>query len=434
MSLHHTTLVSLIAALTLTACMAEPVEGPDTSTEPAPDTALVTQQQELFFHPPAPAPDCEPQRVLRDDLRAPLRVELTPWRNLLISEGGSFAANNQGRISRVSPDGVERTTILDGLPSAISTDGVPSGPSGLDLLGSKRLYVVIGRGDVTVGGAFPGQDIPNPNGPASPLFSSVLRFDFTKRIDTIDQGFTFSEQEIADLAAGHVVTKSNGPGNRVRARLVGDLEDLEEIPGKGLVPGSPLGIQVIPFGPNKGAYVTDSSRNSLEKIDLQNGDVTRVVEFPEIANPLPFGPPTLEAVPTSVRFYQGDLLSSLERGFPFPPGATTIEANSLQDLSQQSTFIGGLTQALDFTIDRSITGDSFYVVELSTNLLAQPFPEPGRLLRFDDPAGSPVVLSESLGGPAGVAYDKWRRNVYITEAFTSNVVVVDEVCAESKLP
>jgi len=78
-------------------------------------------------------------------LRQPLGTSLTNQGNLLVSENGTVPPDT-GRISIVDTSG-NRRTLLDGLPSAISDVGDPSGPHGIFMRGH-ALYVAIGTADV----------------------------------------------------------------------------------------------------------------------------------------------------------------------------------------------------------------------------------------------------------------------------------------------
>lgn len=105
-------------------------------------------------------------------LRAPIKLFALPESQLLVAEAGN--GPNTGRVSFVDRDG-RRSTIIDGLPSGFGGPGnaEPSGPSAVLQLG-RRLFVVIGSGDVAIETTVA---VPNPS-PSSPLFSSVLLLEF----------------------------------------------------------------------------------------------------------------------------------------------------------------------------------------------------------------------------------------------------------------
>jgi hypothetical protein len=132
---------------------------------------------------------CNP---LVSGLRGPQGSALTNQGNLLVAEVGSVTPALSGRISIIEPNGTRRT-LLDGLPSAPADVGDPSGPSGLAMRG-RNLYVAIGVGDVAIRtpGLPPTTALENPNGPSSPLFSSVLMIQFIAGIENTTNGFTLT--------------------------------------------------------------------------------------------------------------------------------------------------------------------------------------------------------------------------------------------------
>lgn len=53
-------------------------------------------------------------------------------------------------------------------------------------------------------------------------------------------------------------------------------------------------------------YVTDGGQNVLWRIDLTNGNFSALADFPPVPNPLPFGLPVVDAVPTGIVFATAD--------------------------------------------------------------------------------------------------------------------------------
>jgi hypothetical protein len=99
---------------------------------------------------------------------------------------------------------------MHGLPSALKDLPMPepSGPAGLFMRG-RTLYVAMGVGDVGRPGPFPGTTMPNPAGPSSPLFSSVLAIQFSANAEQTTNGFTLSVADQQALADGQTLTLSD---------------------------------------------------------------------------------------------------------------------------------------------------------------------------------------------------------------------------------
>jgi hypothetical protein len=103
---------------------------------------------------------------------------------VFVGRAGSFAPHSGRNTRFVEPERVGAARWIEGLPSGVNDVGAPSGPAGL-LLRGRTLLVAIGVGDVGVMGRnasgvpVPGSAQVNPNGPSSPLFSSVLAIHFS---------------------------------------------------------------------------------------------------------------------------------------------------------------------------------------------------------------------------------------------------------------
>lgn len=361
-----------------------------------------------WLSPPA---DAATQTTLVSGLRLPVKVILTPERDLLVAEAGDVTPNT-GRVSRVDREG-NRSTLLDGLPSGPAPDNV-QGPAGIVLTDPKTLFIAIGTGDATTG--FPGAEIGNPQGPSSPIFSSLIEVRFGKSIDEVNGGFSLTLADHFTLAHGFPVVLEDLEGVEATFNLVTDLRDLVRDPASGEARRSnPFGLVVH----GSRAYLVDASRNSLETVDLASGRTTRLVELAPVPNPLPFGPPLLEPVPTGLARFGNDLLVALETGFPFPSGAAEIRRIDPRT-GEVTPFITGLTQALDvLPVRLASAGTQFYVVELSIDLLSG---APGRLLLFSSPTAAPTVISDSLLFPSSVARDDVTGELFVTEALVGNVV------------
>lgn len=352
------------------------------------------------------------QTIIASGLKNPARLITTDNGNLLVSEAGDNTPNT-GRLSRVTQAGT-RITVIDNLPSAVAPDNV-TGPWHLALRDSRTLFIAIGTGDTTTLNT-DGEEVPNPAGPSSALFSSILTVRFSRPIDQTAGGFVMTAAAQGLLAKGYCASIQNTAGERAEFSVLTDFRDIIRdetgAPRRSNPFGLALGSNVI--------WSVDASRNDLQETDIQSGRAQQVTEFAPVRNPLPSGPPQLEPVPTGLAAYRGSLLVSLETGYPFPAGASSIKKVDPQT-GKVTDFISGLTQAIDILVSPRQGQEKFYVVELSTDLLNG---TPGRLLRFDSPGSSPKVLSSTLVFPSCVARDTRTGNLFVTQFFTGEIVKI----------
>ncbi|HJQ24785.1 MAG TPA: ScyD/ScyE family protein [Blastocatellia bacterium] len=360
--------------------------------------------------------------VFAGGLKAPVRIILTPGGNLLVAESGT--GHMDGRISIIDKSG-SRRTLVDGLPSAINLSGgepAPSGPAALVLRG-RTLYVVIGSGDATLPGPAPGSEIPNPQ-PTSTLFSSVLALRFPASVDISGGDFAFTASNYANLAGGGKLKTSNSSGERLVADVLVNFRDFADEPR----PDLPNNVRASnPFGADirgNALYVADASENLVYRVDLDTGDSEVLARFGPKPNPLPFGPPVMEAVPNNVRVFGKQLLVPFLMGFPFAQGSAEIRKVNLANDSQ-ATFIGGLTSAIDVLPVTGAQGqDQFYTLEFSTDMLAN---APGRLQFFSSPGATPTVVAAGIPTPISLARDQQTNAIYISSIFTGNIFKVQGV-------
>ncbi len=350
--------------------------------------------------------------ILTTGLKAPNKIQLTDGGRLVVAESGT--GKQDGRISIVDRCG-NRRTLLDGLPSGFSPpENDPSGPAGLALRG-QTMFISIGGGDATVNGPAPGTEIPNPNGPSAPIFSSVLQVDFTSGpIDSFKSGFTLFPADYATLKSGASLKLQNG-AETITVKLLADFPDFTSDP---FTIARSSNTFALALDGNQ-LYVADASQNVVRKIDITTGAAGVLKGFAPLPNPLPFGPPVVDAVPDGIRVFGDQLLVTFLTGFPFASGRAEVRSVATAT-GIDATFIGGLTTAIDVLPAKTRTGsDQFFVLEISTNLVMG---APGRLLRFDTPAGPPVVLANNLIGPVGLAREAKSGDIFVTENFTGRII------------
>jgi hypothetical protein len=359
-----------------------------------------------------------PAPVVTAGLQAPLGITQSNQGNLLVAETGPPVVN-AGRISIVAPSGGTRT-LLGGLPSGVNAIGDFSGPHGLFMRG-RTLYVAIGEGDSTIPGGFPGPptELPNPN-PSSPIFNSVLAIHFSAHVEQTTAGFTLTPADQQALAGGAKVKLSNGGGDRITVELIVNFPDFTPDP----LPFFPANVRhsnlydLVVVGNQ--VYVTDGGQNSVWQADISTGAFSTLTTFPPIMNPLPFGSPVVEAVPTGIAYSDGQLLVTLFRGFPFPVGASVVE--QVDPLTgSHAPLITGLSSAIDVLPLRSRGDTDYLVLQFSTDMLAG---APGSLLRFETPASAPAVVADCFITPTSMTLDEKTDTLYITELGTGRVVSV----------
>ncbi len=367
-------------------------------------------------------------------LRVPVGTVMTDQGNLLIAESGVGTANS-GRISIVDPSG-NRRTLVDGMPSAPADVGDPSGPDGL-FMHRRNLFVTMGTGDVGIMGPRPGTTLENPNGPSSPIFSSVLALQFSAATEQQTDGFSMTTADEDALAQGQTVTLSsscNGIPNScdLIMRMVTNFPNfvpspLADVPAN-IQLSNPFGI----VGLDDSFYVNDGGRNLTWKVDLTFGAFSEFVAYPNIPNPLfpNVGGPFVQAVPTGIISVNGGLLVALLRGAPFPTGTSTVELIN-PDTAMHAPHISNLTTAIGM-IDLSGQGQQKLLV-LEHSSAGPFFAGPGTVLEYTDPDGMPTTIAACLTRPTSMALDNDSGTLYVTEQsgrlvaipFSSDVIFAD---------
>lgn len=350
--------------------------------------------------------------TLATDLTAPVKIVFTDDGTLIVAESGNGA--NNGRVSLVDRCGTRRS-LLSGLPSGISSMGDPSGPGGIARDGVV-LYIAIGAGDAVRLGT-PGTEIPNPQGPSSPLLSSVLVAEFSADIDLIRSGFTLTVADHTTMKAGTSVVKTNTEGFTATFRLLADFPDYIPDPIANVRPSNPFALALS----GGRLYVADASFNAIRRVNTATGAFDTLAIFPPQPNPLPFGPPVFEAVPNGLYLAGDQLLVTFLTGFPFPAGRADVRSVNLAN-GMFGTLIGGLTTAIDVLTATSFFGSSsYFVLEFSTNFLAD---APGRVLQFKDATGPGTVVAGGLESPTGMARDSVTGDLFISEFFPGRVAQI----------
>lgn len=350
-------------------------------------------------------------------LRQPLGITQSNQNNLIVSETGTLGVLHSGRISIVDPQGGRRT-LLDGLPSATNDAGDASGPAGVFMRG-RTLYLVIGLGDTFLLGG-----IPNSN-PASPIFSSLLAIHFSANLEKTTTGFTLTAANRLTLATAAAVTLANSSG-KIKIELIANFPDstIDPTTPSGFRNVNPFDVVIV----EDQAYVTDGGQNLVWQVDIATGTFSPLATFPRIPNPLfnpappppSIGGPFLDAVPTGIRYFNGQLLVTLFRGFPFPPSVSVVE--QIDPLTgNHSPLITGLRTAIDVL---PLEGHYLVLQHTSgTNILPPFITAPGLVLDFATPAGPPTVVTNCLTRPTSMTFDEKTGLLYVTQ-YNGRVVEV----------
>jgi hypothetical protein len=349
-------------------------------------------------------------------LRSPIKLLALPEGQLLVAEAGT--GPNTGRVSFVDRDG-RRSTIIDGLPSGLGGPGnaEPSGPSGLLQVG-RRLYVVIGAGDVAIES---NAAIPNP-ARSSPLFSSVLLLEFPDSSGDFGFDFSLPASAHAAIAAGEGVYLRNAPGEWLRVSRLADFPDYVAEP-TAAEPGNvrlsnPFGI----VGNNGGIAVNDASLNRLWTVAITPtlSSPAALANFAPVPNTVSgVGAPVVEAVPASIREVGDDYLLSFLTGFPFGAGAASV-ARVNRFTGAIDRVLSGLQTAVD-VLPAADANDQYYVLEYSRALLTN---GPGRLIRVDSSRGTSLVVADPLQSPTSMAFDTRTGDLFVTELHANRIVRV----------
>lgn len=353
-----------------------------------------------------------------DGLRFPLGIVQTNQRHLLVSEAGDRGVLHSGRVSIVSVDGVRRT-LVDGLPSATTDAGEPGGPAGL-LMRGRTLYVAIGIGDAILPVGATAVRIANP-APASRLFSAVLALHFSANAERTTPGFSLTPADEESLADGKTVRLTDATGNALTVELVANFPD--SIPNP--TPAAPANVRGSnPFDLEligDQLFVTDGGRNLVWKTDIHAGTFEPLVSFPPVANPTPVGAPVIEAVPTGIREFEGQLFVPLFRGFPFPPGTSVVEQIDPES-GAHAPLVSNLRTAIDVLFADEGEHAAPVILQHTSGPLLPPFSGPGSLTRLD--GAVTTVLADCLERPTSMVRDDHTGAFYITELIGGRVVMV----------
>lgn len=335
-------------------------------------------------------------------LQFPQRLLFTPAGNLLVSEGGTPEPNS-GRVSLVDRSG-NRRSLLEGLPSGPAHFTFPFGPTGMALDG-RTLYLLIGEGDLFAGSP-PNFGI-NFNGPSSPIFSSILKIQFSRDPDEIQAPFRLTSVSHWALLDGWDERFENGAGDRVTVQLLTAFRPLvRNVLGGGERVRQSDPNSVVLDGSKRYLYVSDSGGETISRVDITTGRALTVIRFEPHRRATPAGTVLVDNVPTGLCWSGERLLVGFLSGGPFPAEEASVSA--VDPVSATTAlFAGGLTAVTDIACIRgSGGGPGVVAAEFTTGQ------GPSGRIKVHDGSTSRIVAS-GIQAPTGVAVDPRTGEVYV---------------------
>lgn len=336
-------------------------------------------------------------------------------------------------------------TVLDGLanPRSVVVDGDGalwvveagkggSGPSIVDDNGETVFFGNSGQVTRTIGGVTTVIASGLPSLASVPGFAATGAHDITFAPDgTPHMLFGFgADPALRSAFAGE---QDGGVFGSLVALEGGALVKVADIAAVEQTNPDGGGLNSNPYGvvaSGDGFVVNDAGGNTVLDVAANNTVSVRSV-LPVSPNPLPFGPPVYESVPTGiVEDQDGNILVSELTGFPFPPGSAKIYDVAAD--GSLTEFASGLTNIIDMAIDRDGT---LLALELDSDSLVGPEAF-GSLFAIDD-LGVKTLLVAGLLNPTSVAVGA-DGTIYITENGLSpnggRLVALSEVPLPAALP
>jgi hypothetical protein len=295
--------------------------------------------------------------VFASGLQKPLRLVFTPQGNLLVSEGG-LPESNTGRVSILDRGGARRS-LLEGLPTARGYTLSPYGPTSMALDGD-TLYLLIGEGDVEVFGQ--GNLHVNPDGPSSPIFSTILKIQFSAEVDRLRGSFQLTSPGDWALLDGYEVNLENSVGERAKVQLLTAFRPIV----RNVLGGSLTYRQSNPYGVsldarNRTLWLTDAGMETVIKVDTNTGRSQVLFRFEPYLRSTAAGPVPVDNVPTGACLQGDQLLVGLFTAAqitPVPEGEASIWSIDTRSRAARPT-ISGLNGAVDILCG----AEGLYVLE-----------------------------------------------------------------------
>ena len=219
--------------------------------------------------------------------------------NLWATEHGS--GNDDGKVTIIDPSG-NKTVFITGLPSTYNlAAGEVAGSFRTYQMPGNEVLIVIGEG-------------------THPQSEALLVVD--------KSGFT--------------------PGTPLTlANVVQTMKVGEFIHAQGFLQSDPFNVE---WDADGNLYIADAGANSIVKRDKTTGEYTILKTLTGIPNPLPFGPPVIDPVPTKILAKSDGTFHVCQlTGFPFLQGAANVF--NLDTAGNLSVFADGFTCVTDMSFD-----------------------------------------------------------------------------------
>lgn len=303
-------------------------------------------------------------------------VEVDAEGNVWVTENGT--GNDDGQVTIITPSG-DQQVFMTGLPSTfIQATGEVVGSYRTEQRPDNKVMIVVGEG-------------------SSDLSETLLLVDKT------------------DFTPGTPLT----------------LDDVEKIihhgdyvHGQGFVQSNPFNVDWDAEG---NMYIADSGANSIVRWDQATEEYSILKTLEPFPNPLPFGPPMVDPVPTKVLVKaDGSFYISQLTGFPFVQGAANVY--NLDASNNMSVYASGFSCLTDMAFDP--IDDNLCVMQYGV------FGEVGEALNFIlgsaavikiFPNGTRQTIAESIGGLApSFAFDA-AGNLYVVDLVFGQVLKYDIV-------
>lgn len=312
--------------------------------------------------------------VVADSLRLPLGLEVDGQGRLWVVESGY--GFDDGAVSIIQPDG-SLLPIVVNLPAFFDTTNQESvGPWHTLQLPNNQFAVTVG----TIG--------------------QVLTFDLAGFTPGVSAPLTAASSTSALDIYGYAMSQ-------------------------GFLESDPYSLARDAAG---NLYVADAAANAIIKA-TPAGQLSVFATFPPIPNPLPLGPPAVDAVPTRILAKPGGGFYVCQlTGFPFPAGSSSVF--SVDANGALSPYATGLDLLTDLALDAN-TGDLYALQIGEFDLSIFNFaPNSAKVHRLH-PDGTHEVVAENFDFSPGMTLDG-QGNLYVTELVSGRVLKMEGVASGVK--